>query len=394
VLTTDQHATHAAIFSIGTAVPAYQIDQAFVGNWVAESFADNPSLARWVRRLYGKLGIETRYTCLPDRDYAPSESRFAPGRGQAHAATTAERMAIYERESVIIGTQAAQRALEACCGPHTGDLEDVTNSITHLITVSCTGFFAPGLDQMLARQLGLKPTVERLVVGFMGCAAAFNALRLAEQIVRGQPSARVLIVCVELCTIHIQPSPKPVDIVGGALFADGAGACIVGMPAPEQRDVFAINGFHTELTPETESFMVWHIGDFGYTLHLSTDIPANLAVVAPLGMQTLLGSQLPQLAFWGIHPGGRAIVDRLAEVFELTDAQVEVSRAVLRNYGNVSSPTIFFVLQGHQECLRQRRATVPLDGVAMAFGPGLVTEMAHLSYLPAEMGCSGEAVLR
>lgn len=291
-------------------------------------------------------------------------------------------MELYERESVIIGVAAGQQALEDYARSTLSDVQEVADSITHLLVTSCTGFFAPGLDQMIARQLNVRSTVERTLIGFMGCSAAFNALRLAQHIVQGQPAARVLIVCVELCSLHIQPGERRVDLVDASFFADGAAACIVGLPAAEQRDVFAINGFHTSLTPENEANMVWQIRDYGFVMQLSPQVPENLAQVAPQALQTLLGEAAPDLHFWAIHPGGRAIVDRLAQVFALSPADVEPSRAVLRRYGNMSSPTILFVLEEIRERLRQKAATTHLDGVAMGFGPGLVTEMAHLVYVP------------
>jgi predicted naringenin-chalcone synthase len=389
IMATKQHpdSQRAAILSIGTAVPQHCVNQEFVGRWMAESVGNDTPKARWIRRLYAGSGIETRYPCQSYGDVSPGESRFAPGCDPAQAATTAERMEIYEREAVIVGTEAARRAIDSCAADHGGDPAAVADSITHLIAVSCTGFFAPGLDQMIARQLELRPAVERIVVGFMGCAAAFNAMRLADQIVRGQPAARVLIVCVELCSLHVQPSQERVDLVGASLFCDGAGACIVGVPASGQRDIFELRGFYTELTPETESFMVWKIGNHGYTLHLSSAIPENLAQIAPQALQKLFDHAPPALRFWAIHPGGRGIVDKLSEIFALPPTEVEPSRTVLRDYGNMSSPTIFFVLQEHRKRLRHTAETAgldskPLDGVAMAFGPGLVTEMAHLAYVP------------
>jgi predicted naringenin-chalcone synthase len=333
-----------------------------------------------LQRIYQRSGIETRYTCLPDTLFPPLESRFAPGNDLTNSATTTERMAIYEQVSVEIGTAAARQALESYARGADSTPADVAASITHLLVVSCTGFFAPGLDQMLARQLDLNPRVERTVIGFMGCAAAFNALRLASQIVRSQPDAQVLIVCVELTSLHIQPGDNPVDIVGAALFADGAGACVVGVPEPDQRDIFDIQRMYTELTPEAGHSMIWRIGDYGYTLHLSRETPAQLAEVAPGALQQLFDQSPPDLAFWAIHPGGRAILDRLESIFHLAPDCIAPSRTVLRHYGNMSSPTILFVLQAQRRRLQHAPAEQRLDGVAMAFGPGLVTELAHLTY--------------
>lgn len=202
-------ATHrAAILSLGTAVPEHFVEQESLSDWMIEAVGATPALARWMKRLYAGSGIETRYSCLPDASYPPTQSRFAPDRPLAEVPTTIERMEIYEQVSVAIGSAAARRALQDFAETHTQDVRAATESVTHLIVVSCTGFFAPGLDLMIARQLGLRPTVERTLVGFMGCAAAFNALRLANHIVQGQTDARVLVVCVELCSLHIQPGQK------------------------------------------------------------------------------------------------------------------------------------------------------------------------------------------
>jgi predicted naringenin-chalcone synthase len=378
----EQNKDRVALLSLGIAVPPYPVVQKNLARWMAEALQEQPALARWLARLYDTSGIETRYSCLPDEQYPPSESRFAPNRTLADAPTTSERMAIYEREAVTVGTAAARQALEDYCDPHTADISNVAASVTHLIVVSCTGFFAPGLDQAIARQLQLRPTVERTLIGFMGCAAAFNALRMAAQIVRAQPSARVLIVCVELCSLHIQPGYDRVNLVVASLFADGAAACLVGAPSTRQKDRFEILNFHSSIRPDSQSDMVWQIGNHGFTLRLSPQIPERLGEFAPEVLQRLVGKQ-SHLDFWAIHPGGRGIVDRLGEIFALAPEQLAPSRTVLRNYGNMSSPTILFVLREWRDHLRQQRSVDTKEGVAMAFGPGLVTEMAHLMYIPS-----------
>jgi predicted naringenin-chalcone synthase len=369
----------SAVLALGTAVPQYQFDQVALGQWMADALAAPPPLRRWMRRLYELSGIETRYSCLPDPALPPEQSRFAPGRALDDMPTTAERMAIYQREAIALGTAAAQRAL-ADFDPARPAAE-VADTITHLIVVSCTGFFAPGLDLAIARQLGLRPNVARTLVGFMGCAAAFNGLRLAQQIVAGQPAARVLVVCVEICSLHIQSGDDRIKLVVGSLFADGAAACLVGVAPPDRRDVFVIDALYSEVAPDTEQEMVWQIGDHGFSLHLSPDIPKRLGTLAPAALVSLLDGR-PRPLFWAIHPGGRAIVDRLIELFSLRPEQVAATFEVLRNYGNMSSPTILFVLSELRAQIRREAAGEPIAGVAMAFGPGLVVEMAHLTYLP------------
>jgi predicted naringenin-chalcone synthase len=374
-----QDRPQVALLALGTAVPSHRFQQTALGRWMADSLGMQPALSRWIRRLYDLSGIETRYSCLPDPAAPPSMSRFAPGHPPADTPTTSERMAIYQREATAIGTAAAYRALaEYGAGAL---VAEVAATVTHLIVVSCTGFFAPGLDQAIANRLNFRPTVERTLVGFMGCAAAFNALRLADQIVRAQPSARVLVVCVELCSLHIQSGNNRIDLIVASLFADGAAACLVGAPPMDGRDYVLLDSFYSEVVPDTDQEMVWRIGDHGFTLHLSPDIPRRLGEVAPRALASLLdGRAMPRA--WAIHPGGRAIVDRLAELFDLAPEQTEPSLAVLRQYGNMSSSTILFVLRELRERLRCDPTGDTVGGVAMAFGPGLVVEMAHLTYVP------------
>lgn len=360
-----------AVLAVGTAVPPYVIEQGRMGAWVGESLGASPQLRRWLRHLYDRSGIETRHSCLPEAVSLPFDSPYAPGKPLEASPTTAQRMAVYERASVEYGAEAAGRALDGA------GVDPAT--VSHLIVVSCTGFFAPGLDFAVARRLGLSPNVQRTLVGFMGCAAAFNALRLASQIVAADPSARVLVVCVELCTLHLQPGDGRINLTVASLFADGAAACLVAAPTG-RAPALLLNSFFTEVTPETEDAMAWQIGDHGFVMKLSPQVPRHIGVVARPALEALLGGR-PAPAFWAMHPGGRAILDQLVAAFGLTPPQAAASYEVLRRYGNMSSPSILFVL--HELLGRLAAGGEQADGVAVAFGPGLVTEMAHLTYVPA-----------
>ncbi len=348
---------------------------------MASSFVDRPAVQRMIRSLYAYSGIEKRHGCAPEYLLPPDESRFAPGLNINQTPTTAERMQAYRRESVPLAERAARRALEAASGIGDADLAAQSAAITHLIVVSCTGFFAPGLDFELVRRLNLAPSVQRTVIGFMGCSAAFNGLRAAGQIVAGDPSARVLVVSVELCSLHIQAGDRRDDLVSAALFADGAAAAIVAMPQATDEDYYQLDRFQTGMKPATEDEMVWEIGNHGFTLRLSPKIPDHLGDIAPAELAQVMGGATPE--FWAIHPGGRAIVDKLQEIFSLSDESVAPSRKVLADYGNLSSATILFVLA---EQRRQLMANPQGSetGVAMAFGPGLTIEMARLTYMPSQ----------
>lgn len=357
------------ILSLGTALPAHRVEQTAAERWMSEAFEGRPATQRRLRGIYRRSGIETRYSCRSDYLHPPAASRLAPGRPAAEVLGTAGRMDVYEREAPPLAAEAARRALTGLPG---GNGDDPVPSITHLVVVTCTGFFAPGLDFVLARELGLDLSVPRLAIGFMGCSAAFNGLRAARDIVLGQPDARVLVVCVELCTLHVQPGERRDDLVAASLFGDGAAACVVGSGAPDGL-LFSLEEFLSVVKPDTEDRMAWRVGDHGFDLRLSARIPAELAEAVPTALRRLFGDDRP--AFWAVHPGGRAIVERLASILDLAPSDVAPSFEVLRRFGNLSSATILFVLE---EIAR----TVPpagKPGVMMAFGPGLVIEMARVS---------------
>lgn len=358
---------------------------------MAESFKGKPTTQRLIRTIHKYAGIDTRYSCTPHFLTPVDESPLAPGHQLDRLLTTSQRMAIYESEAPRLGIEAANNAFAILSQKNAVDTRSTINDITHLIAVSCTGFFAPGLDFVIAHQLGLPPTVKRSLIGFMGCSAAFNALRTAHEIVGGTPSARVLVVSVELCTLHAQNSGDRDRLVATAIFADGAGAAIVGMPSTNDGDHLAFPQFYTTMKPDTQDEMVWRIGDHGFELFLSPRIPDHLAEVAPDVLRHIFHGGRPRL--WAIHPGGRAIVERLAAIFTLTDKDIDASIETLRCYGNMSSATILFVLahiwsqlagpyrvESKDERGPQDRTSV--DGVAMAFGPGLVIEMARFVYVP------------
>jgi predicted naringenin-chalcone synthase len=290
-------------------------------------------------------------------------------------------MQIYRREAVELATRAASKALDDYAEQHGGTAGQAAASLTHLIVVTCTGFFAPGLDQALATALELPADVERTVMGLMGSAAAFNGLRLASEIVHGSPAARVLVVCVELCVIHQQPGADQQPLIASSLFADGAAACLVAGANTGSGARFEVDGFYSRVEPNTPKDMQRKMDDYGVVLQLSSEIPEYLGEVAPRAVRELFGvDRRPN--FWAIHPGGRAIIDRLQETFELKPEDLSASREVLRRYGNMSSSTILFVLTELRRQLESQRADRH-TGVAMAFEPGLVVEMASLRYLSA-----------
>ena len=235
-------------------------------------------------------------------------------------------------------------------------------SITHLIVASCTGFTAPGLDFHIMRDAGLNESVERTVVGFMGCFAAVNALKLARHIVRSEPHARVLVVSVELSSLHLQEQWELEKMLSFLLFGDGCGACLVSA----EPIGLSLDHFHAEVIPRSAELITWHIRDQGFEMHLSGQVPGRIRRWLREHGTSLLGDRTN--ALWAVHAGGRSILDAVQHSLELPPDALRFSRDVLRDYGNMSSATLIFVLD---RILRSRETG---DGMAMAFGPGLTVE--------------------
>ncbi|MGN7761909.1 type III polyketide synthase [Paenibacillus sp. 22594] len=362
-----------AILGIGTALPVHSISQADVADLIASSLQDSPDLARFARRIFRSCGVEMRYTCEPSYLGSPEDCRYLPSGDKSNIPTTGERMKIYQKEALPLGLDAALKALS--------DAQMLPEQITHLITVSCTGQYLPGLDVLLIRQLGLSPRVNRLPLIFQGCAAGLKAIQMARDVAEGAPGATVLVVCVELCTLHFQPAKEKEALFAASFFGDGASSCVIGKPEPRHSHYLSLGSGYSVLLPESTEDMTWEVGNTGYDLYLSPRIPKLLGTHLEEELQVLLeGGQYPEL--WAIHPGGRGIVDSVQNVLHLTDEQTRYSREILRNAGNLSSVTIMFVLNAMRlNMISQIKA--PTEGVAMAFGPGLTAELMRFAYVPA-----------
>ncbi|WP_239619222.1 type III polyketide synthase [Cohnella mopanensis] len=361
-----------SILGIGTAVPAYCLDQDDVARRLKEAMKERPEDARWVDRVFAHGGVDTRYTCEPNLLEPANRCRYIPSVSELNIPSTDERMSLYHKESILIAMKAARTALT--------DSQIKPSDITHLITVSCTGLYLPGLDTELIWRLDLSGDVHRVPLTFLGCAAGLTALRVSEEIVRMDPNAKVLVVTVELCSLHIQPSFDKEHLFTAALFGDGASACVVGMSDPDCQGGFAIQKSHTVLFPNSSSKMKWTVGNFGFQLYLSPDIPRLITKEVPEAFKSFWNDEaLP--ALWAIHPGGRGIIDSLQAAFHLTDSQTAASRSILREYGNMSSATILFVLARLREDQLRTNEGVK-DGIALAFGPGMTAEMIRFTYRP------------
>jgi len=359
------------LHAIATATPEHAYAQEAVGLWMQELASDDRQ-RRLLKALYRASGINSRHTVIPEfgRDFFGRDNHGAliePGTGA--------RNAIYTREAKQLGLKAGRRLLEQLPEIAPGD-------ITHVVTASCTGFFNPGLDYFLVRDLGLPAATERYHLGFMGCYAAFPALRMAAQFCQANPRANVLVLCLELCSLHIQLGDREDQLLANALFADGAAAALVSARPPAAgRPALQLERFATALVPEGEADMTWSIGDRGFNIALSSYVPkilgANIAGVVD-GLLAAAGHPRGEIDSWAIHPGGKSILDQIERSLALRPDQLAPSRRVLRDFGNMSSATILFVL---------RDLLADPDGAgrricSMAFGPGLTVELALLAQPP------------
>lgn len=364
--------TGAAILGIGTSLPIHSIAQSDVAELIASSLQDRPDLARFAKRIFKSCGVETRSTC--DSSYLDSAQtcRYLPSGDPSGIPTTAERMKKYQQEALPLGLQAAEKALlNAGQSP-----ED----ITHLITVSCTGQYLPGLDVMLIRKLGMSQRVNRLPLIFQGCAAGLKAIQMARDVVLGAPGSRVLVVCVELCTLHFQPAEEREALFAASFFGDGASACVIGAPESYSSHYLSLGSGYSLLLPDSTEDMTWEVGNTGFDLYLSPSIPKLLGTHLESEIGLLFeNNMLPEL--WAIHPGGRGIVDSVQDVMNLRDEQTCYSREILRTAGNLSSVTIMFVLEAMRlDMIAQESPSK--EGIAMAFGPGLTAEMMRFTFVP------------
>jgi predicted naringenin-chalcone synthase len=246
-------------------------------------------------------------------------------------------------------------------------LGETARGVTHLIVTSCTGLSAPGIDLDMVRRCGLDPAIERTVIGFMGCYAAITALKLARHIVRSEPAARVLVLSVELCTLHLQETEDLDRLLTFLLFGDGASAALVSA----EPTGLALDAFNAVLVQQAADQITWNIRDCGFDMVLSGQVPATINDALRIGSARVLPDvSADAIDMWAVHPGGRTVLDAVEGAFGLAAPALTASRAVLRDYGNMSSPTVMFVL----EALMRQRRPAGARGCAMAFGPGLTAE--------------------
>ena len=339
------------INAIGTATPSHDIHPSFLA-WARGRIA--PREVRLFDRMAARAGIERRWSVLK-ADPAPIGPKGFYGDDAVPG--TAERMEIYAQAAPALALEAIDRlATKAPLG-----------QITHLVVASCTGFVAPGIDQIIARRLGLPANVERLLIGFMGCYAAVAALRSARHIVRSVPDARVLVITVELSTLHMQPDTTLEPLLAQLQFGDGAAAALVSA----EPTGFVLGETFAAALPQSDDLIRWTITDQGFVMHLSGAVPNHIgsALTEPVLRTAITGGvDAAVVDGWAVHAGGRSILDAVEHAFALAPDALAASRAVLRMAGNMSSATLMFVLE------RLMAGPPVREGRALAFGPGLAAE--------------------
>ncbi len=364
------------ITAIGTAVPPYKITQLQIADFMATALELNEIEQKRLKALYRATGIQSRYTVLEDYSRQPGEYEFY-GNGVAMEPfpVISQRMELYRRHASQLCIQAIEQCLQA-------QTAVTRQQITHLITVSCTGMYAPGIDIEIIEEMGLPTHIQRTAINFMGCYAAFPALKAADHICRANPDAVVLVVCVELCSLHFQKHPTDDHLLANALFADGAAAVLV-QPHPTEASL-QIETFYGDLIPVGKKDMAWHISDFGFEMTLSAYVPDLIEQgIGTLTQQLFknLPVGLSDISLFAIHPGGKRILEVIEKQLALPPNANRYAYEVLRDYGNMSSPTVLFVLQELKKNLQ------PSDNgsyiLSFAFGPGLTLEsmLLKVNYL-------------
>jgi predicted naringenin-chalcone synthase len=357
-----------ALAGLGTAVPDHSLTQEEAVELHTAICGIDAERSRTLRAVYRRSGVRRRHSVVLGTSDGPLHERQefyeAVADDSDLGPTTARRMRAYEDHAPGLAIAATRAAL------HDADVEPL--DVSHVVTVSCTGFIAPGLDVRIIQALGMRPTTQRTHVGFMGCHGALNGLRVAQSLVDAEPDALAIVCSVELCSLHFAYGWQPEMMVANALFADGA-AAVVGRAAVTDDAPWRLGATATVRLPDSEDDMSWRIGDHGFRMTLSARVPDRIAGCLGDWLTDWLASQglgVEDVGSWAVHPGGPRIVSAVEQALGLAKEVTAPSRSVLADFGNMSSATVLFILE------RLRAAKAPRPCVALALGPGLVAEAA------------------
>lgn len=354
------------IINIGTAVPAYKHRQEDILHFMQHVYATNAIDQRKMKFLYHQSGIEQRYSVVADYSRDADDWKFYPQSENLEPFPSLEqRMAVYNKHAAALSIDAIRNCI---AGKITSD------EITHLITVSCTGMSAPGLDLQIVDLLDLPSTTFRTSVNFMGCYAAIHALKIADAFCKNDPAAKVVIVCTELCTLHFQKEATTDNITSSMLFADGSAAALLTHSGHADMPGLEIENFYSEIIPRGKRDMAWELSSSGFQMTLSGYIPDLIEEdFEQLVARALLSSNVSKsdITDWCIHPGGKRVLEAVCKSMGIEGAQLSYSYDILKHYGNMSSPTILFVLKELMKAISQRTGRKIFGA---AFGPGLTME--------------------
>ncbi len=361
------------IISIGIAVPEYGTEQSTILDYMQTAYNDDTA-SRKLKLLFQHSGINKRYSVISD--FANTNPEHKLFNGFKYVPDIARRLNFYKEQSVSLAHGAIKDSFKK------SDTNLTVSGITHLITVSCTGLSAPGMDAELIELLNLPNDIFHTSINFMGCNAAFSALKIADMIAKTDETAKVLIVCVELCTLHFQPKNNHDNLLSNTIFGDGAAAVIVVSDAAAKKDFqsgLTINGFYSLLLNKGKDLMGWNITPLNFEMILDAKIPefiGNEAIDIILKAGKKLDFTLSAIDKWAIHPGGKKILDTLKNQLQLKDSDLQYSYKVLNEYGNMSSPTVLFVLNKMMQDLLIPGETI----FSIGFAPGLNIETAKFTY--------------
>ena len=353
----------ADIISIATAVPGFCHKQADIFHFMQDIYVLDEEDKRKLKFLYDHSGIDTRYSVIGDYGAASGGRTFIPDTPGAGFPSLEERMNIYEQEAAVLSIEAINRCID----------NKITNKqITHLITVSCTGMSAPGLDLQVMSGMDLAPDIFRTSVNFMGCYAAIHALKMAKMICDSTPNSNVIIVATEFCTLHFQKEYTADNAASSLLFADGVAAVLISNYLKAE-NTLSLRGFYSHVAGEGRSDMAWKLSSQGFLMTLSSYIPQLIGGDIARLVATAVDHHnlsLNEITHWCIHPGGKRILDVIQKQLHLSENDMQYARRVLARYGNMSSPSVLFVLK---EIMDSPHSS-PVKVMGMAFGPGLTME--------------------
>ena len=353
----------ADIISIATAVPEHCHKQSDILHFMQEVYGLDESDKRKLKFLYDHSGIDTRYSAVKDYGVSAENRTFIPMNRDAPFPALEQRMEIYDKEALRVSEEAIHQCIQHFITPR---------QITHLITVSCTGMSAPGLDLQLMTEMEMAPTIFRTSINFMGCYAAIHALKLAKMICDSTPDANVVIVATELCTLHFQKEYTLDNAASSLLFADGSAAVLISNCITAKNSL-SLRGFYSHVAQKGKADMAWQLSSKGFLMTLSGYIPQLIQEDINSLVEGALrhnGLSMSDISHWCIHPGGKRILDVIQKQLQLSQQDLCYSRDVLKQYGNMSSPTVLFVLKKMMDSQNDE----PLRMLGMAFGPGLTLE--------------------